>query len=149
MAILITHLRFYSLPSLDKTLHKLFTQAQNVQSMSHSPYSNFKVGAAIRADDSHTYVGCNVENAAYPLGQCAEAGAIAAMVAAGARHIKEILIISPNADYCPPCGGCRQKISEFATPDTVVHMANNQGDVTSVTMAQLLPYAFDSNSLSK
>jgi cytidine deaminase len=149
LSVLIFNLRFLSLPSLDKTLQTLFVQAQNVQRMSHSPYSNFKVGAAILADDSHSYMGCNVENAAYPLGQCAEAGAISAMVAAGAKHIKEILIISPNSDYCPPCGGCRQKISEFAVPSTLIHMANNLGEVTTVSMAELLPYAFDNKSLNK
>jgi cytidine deaminase len=147
LSAVIFNLRFLSLPSHDKSLQTLFVQAQNVQRMSHSPYSNFKVGAAIRANDNHCYVGCNVENAAYPLGQCAEAGAISAMIAAGAKQIKEILIISPNEDYCPPCGGCRQKISEFAEPTTQVHMANSLGDITTVTMAELLPYAFNRNSL--
>lgn len=117
--------------------------------MSHSPYSNFKVGAAILSDDQRTYVGCNVENVAYPLGQCAEAGAISAMIADGAKHIKEILVVSPNHDFCPPCGGCRQKISEFSGPKTLVHMANCDGEITTVSMKELLPFAFDNQVLNK
>ncbi|MFT5677256.1 MAG: cytidine deaminase [Paraglaciecola sp.] len=130
--------------------HKLLTDHKNTllpialaaQKNSHAPYSGFRVGSAVLADDKQTYAGCNVENAAYPLGQCAEAGAISAMVLAGAKKIKEILIASPNQDYCPPCGGCRQKIFEFCDQDTLVHMATSDGKVKTVTMFELLPMAF-------
>lgn len=127
----------------------LIEAAKSVQSRAHAPYSKFKVGAVIIADDEQQYVGCNVENAAYPLGQCAEAGAISSMIANGAKQIKEILVIGPTDELCSPCGGCRQKISEFATADTKVHMATQAGDVTTVTIAELLPYAFDKSDLTK
>lgn len=95
------------------------------------------------ADDGKTYGGCNVENVAYPLGQCAEGNAIAAMVAAGASRVREILIASPNSHFCTPCGGCRQRIFEFADKQTLIHMATSEGKIKTVTMAEILPLAFD------
>ena len=109
----------------------------------YAPYSNFKVGAALLADDGKTYSGCNVENVAYPLGQCAEGNAIAAMVAAGATKVREILIASPNSHFCTPCGGCRQRIFEFADQQTLIHMATNDGKVKTVSMDDILPLAFE------
>ncbi len=126
-------------PDNKKTLLPIALAAQK---NAYAPYSGFSVGSAILADDEHTYAGCNVENAAYPLGQCAEAGAISAMILAGAKKIKEVLIASPNQDCCPPCGGCRQKIFEFCDQDTLVHMATSDGKVKTVTMFELLPMAF-------
>ena len=128
---------------MTKTQQTLLTEALEAQQQSYSPYSNFKVGAALLADDHSIYKGCNVENASYPLGQCAEASAISAMVSCGAREIKEVLIASPNDEFCPPCGGCRQKIREFSGPDTVVHMATKSGDIKSVPLRELLPLAFE------
>ncbi|MFT4937941.1 MAG: cytidine deaminase [Paraglaciecola sp.] len=113
------------------------------QKNAYAPYSGFSVGSALLAEDMQTYAGCNVENAAYPLGQCAEAGAISAMILAGAKKIKEVLIASPNEDYCAPCGGCRQKIFEFCDQDTLVHLATSDGKVKTVTMLELLPLAFE------
>lgn len=128
------------------TTETLLKNARAVQKLSYSPYSKFRVGAAILSEDSAIHVGCNVENVSYPLGQCAEASAISAMITAGARQISEVLILSPNNDYCPPCGGCRQKISEFASADTLVHMANQDGQIKTLSLAELLPLAFESNS---
>lgn len=130
-----------------KSLHTetLLKKARAVQKLSYSPYSNFQVGAAISAENSSVHVGCNVENVSYPLGQCAEASAISAMIAAGSKKISEVLILSPNSDFCPPCGGCRQKIREFATADTLVHMANQEGQIKTVLLGELLPLAFESN----
>lgn len=128
---------------MTKTQQNLLEAAQQAQSQSYAPYSNFKVGAAVLAEDQVTYKGCNVENASYPLGQCAEASAISAMVTSGAREIKEVMIASPTEEFCPPCGGCRQKIREFAGPDTIVHMATNDGKIKSVPLADLLPLAFE------
>ena len=122
----------------------MFDAAFAAQSKSYSPYSNFKVGAALIADDSNTYVGCNVENVSYPLGQCAEASAISAMVMGGGQKVREVMIASPNDEFCPPCGGCRQKIKEFGDQDTLVHLATRDGKVKTVTLAELLPLAFDS-----
>lgn len=117
--------------------------AQSAQQHAHAPYSGFRVGAALLANDQQSYAGCNVENAAYPLGQCAEAGAISAMVLAGGTRINEVLIVSPNKNFCPPCGGCRQKIAEFADPHTLVHLATREGKIKTLTFMELLPFAFD------
>jgi len=122
----------------------LVEAAQRAQQHSHSPYSSFPVGAAILASDGETYTGCNIENIAYPLGQCAEATAIGVMVMNGAKQIEEVMIASPNDKPCPPCGGCRQKISEFGSKDTIIHMVTKNGEVTTVTLGELLPLAFDS-----
>ncbi|MEO9944033.1 cytidine deaminase [Paraglaciecola sp.] len=122
-----------------KTLFELATKAQ---SKAYTPYSNFKVGAAIIDDQNQHHACCNVENASYPLGQCAEAGTISSMVVSGSQSISEILILSPNDDYCPPCGGCRQKIAEFANEQTLVHLAKQNGEVKTVNFSELLPLAF-------
>jgi cytidine deaminase len=124
-------------------IENLLHSATSAQKHAHAPYSGFNVGAAIVANNQQTYAGCNVENAAYPLGQCAEAGAISAMVLDGGTKISEVLIVSPNADYCPPCGGCRQKIFEFAEPSTLVHLATSNGKIKTIKFQDLLPYAFD------
>jgi len=123
--------------------HKtLLALATKVQKNAYAPYSNFYVGAAILDENAQHHASCNVENAAYPLGQCAEAGAISAMIASGSRQIKHILIASPNNDFCPPCGGCRQKIAEFADDQTEVHLATQDGQIKTVKFVQLLPLAF-------
>ena len=96
-------------------LEALFDAAKAAQAKAYAPYSRFKVGAAILADDGRIYAGCNVENAAYPEGSCAEAGAIAAMVAGGERRIAEILVVGDGENLVTPCGGCRQRIREFAS----------------------------------
>ena len=116
--------------------------ARAVRENAHAPYSGFKVGAAIRATSGRVHVGCNVENAAYPQGACAEAGAICAMVAAGDTQIAEVYVIADAPGPVAPCGGCRQRISEFARPDTPVTMANLRGETLTMTLAQLLPGAF-------
>ncbi|MFT6777964.1 MAG: cytidine deaminase [Paraglaciecola sp.] len=130
--------------ALDPTAeHKiLLTLATQAQKNAHAPYSNFYVGAAILDENAQHHASCNVENAAYPLGQCAEAGAISAMIASGSKHIKQILIASPNDNFCPPCGGCRQKIAEFADAQTEVHLATKSGALKTVKFAELLPLAF-------
>ncbi|WP_404828125.1 cytidine deaminase [Fluctibacter corallii] len=128
---------------MDKQTQHLLDAALAAQKNSYSPYSNFKVGAAILANDNTTYHGCNVENASYPLGQCAEAGAISSMVASGATKIEQVLIASPNNAFCPPCGGCRQKIKEFASESTLVHMATQDGQIKTVPFKDLLPLAFE------
>lgn len=116
--------------------------ARAVRENAYAPYSNFQVGAAIRAADGTIYAGCNVENVAYPEGTCAEAGAIAAMAAAGAREIVEVYVIAGSPNPVPPCGGCRQKLAEFAKGDVKVTMATMNGAETVTTVADLLPGAF-------
>jgi cytidine deaminase len=120
----------------------LLDAARAVRENAHAPYSGFKVGAAIRAASGRVHAGCNVENAAYPQGTCAEAGAIAAMVAAGDTMIGEVCVIADAPDPVPPCGGCRQKLSEFAGPDVPVTMATLDGRTVTMTLAELLPLAF-------
>lgn len=120
----------------------LLEAAARVRENAHAPYSGFKVGAAIRTADGAIYLGCNVENVAYPEGTCAEAGAIAAMCAAGARDIAEVAVIADSPLPITPCGGCRQKLAEFAGPDTPVIMATVGGAEIRSTVGELLPGAF-------
>ncbi|NMH58560.1 cytidine deaminase [Alteromonas ponticola] len=112
------------------------------QKNAHAPYSNFKVGAAILGQDGQIYSGCNVENVAYPLGQCAEATAIGTMVSNSCTKIDKIVIVSPNDQLCFPCGGCRQKIAEFADKDTEIVMIDQTNEQKTVLLSELLPFAF-------
>jgi cytidine deaminase len=128
-------------------LDALFTAAKTAQIRAYVPYSRFKVGSAILADDGQIYAGCNVENAAYPSGTCAEAGSIAAMVLGGGRAIRAILVIGDGAELCTPCGNCRQRIREFAKPETPVHVAGPEGVRRSFTLGELLPVSFGPDNL--
>lgn len=121
---------------------ELFAAAVAVQANAHVPYSNFRVGAAVRTTSGAVFVGCNVENAAYPESTCAEAGAIAAMVSAGEREIEAILTVCDGATLGTCCGGCRQKIREFATPATRIHNAGPHGVGRTFTIDELLPESF-------
>lgn len=120
----------------------LIKAATDVREKAYAPYSKFHVGAAIRTPSGAIYVGCNVENAAYPEGTCAEAGAIAAMCAAGEYEILEVAVIAGGNRPVPPCGGCRQKLSEFANGDVGVTMVAAEGGQDVTTVASLLPGAF-------
>ncbi|BCK74782.1 cytidine deaminase [Acetobacter aceti NRIC 0242] len=127
---------------------KLIEAASAVRERAYAPYSGFKVGAALRCDDGQVHVGCNVENAAYPEGICAEGGAIAAMVAAGGRKIVEIVVCGGGSGPCTPCGGCRQKLREFGAPGMRVYMTDPAGQVLLVkTLSELLPDSFGPESL--
>ena len=120
----------------------LLEAAAEVRERAYAPYSNFKVGAAIRAESGRVYLGVNVENAAYPEGTCAEAGAIAAMIAGGDTRIAEIAVIADAPRPVPPCGGCRQKLAEFAGGEVKVTLATTRGGRLETTVAELLPGAF-------
>ena len=122
-------------------LDALTTAAAEARDRAHAPYSGFKVGAAILAG-GEVHRGCNVENVAYPEGTCAEAGAIAAMVLAGHGRIEAIAVISGGSSPVPPCGGCRQKLAEFADADVPVVMATTGGASDRTTVGALLPGAF-------
>ena len=126
----------------------LLDAARAVRQNAHAPYSNFKVGAAVEAADGIIYAGCNVENAAYPEGTYAEAGAIAAMVAAGQTRITEIAVIDDAPRPVPPCGGCRQKLAEFAGPDVRITMATTAGVTEDTTVGALLPGAFAATDMA-
>ena len=128
----------------------LLAAAEAVRARAYAPYSKFQVGAAILADDGKIYAGCNVENAAYPVGNCAEPSAIAAMLAGGGRRIRRIYVAGPGTTPVPPCGGCRQRIREFADPDVkVVSHGVDGGDPLVQTLDQLLPHSFGPEFLDK
>jgi cytidine deaminase len=129
-------------------LDALFAAAKAAQQKAYVPYSRFKVGSAILADDGQIYAGCNVENAAYPSGTCAEAGSVAAMVLGGGLAIREMLVIGDGPHLCTPCGNCRQRIREFANADTPVHVAGPEGVRRSFTLAELLPASFGPDHLA-
>jgi cytidine deaminase len=127
----------------------LIAAAAEVRRQAYAPYSGFQVGAAVRTEGGQVHVGCNVENVAYPEGTCAEAGAIASMIAAGDREIREVAVIADAPTPVSPCGGCRQKIAEFAGPEVVVTMATVDGQRLVATVAELLPGAFDTGHMDR
>src|ERR1700722_8317444 len=133
--------------SAESALAELFAAAKAAQANAYAPYSRFKVGAALRTAGGAIFSGCNVENAAYPQGGCAETGAIAAMALAGERRIAEILVIGDGDALCTPCGGCRQRIREFAAPGTLIHIAGPDGVRLTLSLAELLPYSFGPENL--
>ena len=123
--------------------------ATEVRENAYAPYSGFQVGAAVRGASGTIYAGCNVENVAYPEGTCAEAGAIAAMVAAGETRLTGVYVIAGSPMPVTPCGGCRQKLSEFGTGDVPVTLANLDGVEEKMTLADLLPGAFGEHHLGE
>ena len=128
---------------------KIIAAAKQARTRAYAPYSRFKVGAAILADDGKIYAGGNVENAAYPNGVCAETSAISAMVLGGGRQIREIAVVAGGPKLVTPCGGCRQRIREFADQDVVVISHGVDGSPLSQTVAQLLPHSFGPEYLPK
>lgn len=122
----------------------LFDAARSVRENAYCRYSNYKVGSALIDENGTLHVGCNVENSAYPEGTCAEANAIAAMIASGATRIATIAVIGGRQaiETCTPCGGCRQKIAEFADDDTRILLMDDQGDVSEFGVSDLLPRSF-------
>ena len=128
------------------TDRKLIDTAMEAMENSYSPYSRFKVGAAIESMDGEVFTGCNIENAAYGSTMCAEAAAIASAVSVGQRQFKRIAIISEANTYCFPCGSCRQLLSEFSH-DVEVLCARADGRYVSYRLTALLPMAFGKESL--
>lgn len=120
----------------------LFEAAAAVRDRAHAPYSGFHVGAALLDEGGRIHAGCNVENAAYPVGTCAEAGAIAGMIAAGGRRIRAILVLADSAAPVTPCGACRQRIREFAGPGTPILSGGPDGLRARYTLDHLLPASF-------
>jgi cytidine deaminase len=125
----------------------LLDAARAVRENAYAPYSRFKVGAAVRTPSGRVYVGCNVENVAYPEGTCAEAGAIAAMVAAGETTLAEVAVIADSPAPVPPCGGCRQKLAEFGAHGVPVTLATTAGRTLRTTVGDLLPGRFDKSHM--
>ena len=125
----------------------LIKAASNAMVNAYAPYSKFHVGAAILAEDGNIYSGCNVENAAYPIGSCAEASAISAMVMAGQSKIVAIAVAGAGDELCTPCGGCRQRIREFAKASTPILICDESDLRHTTTLEALLPLSFGPNNL--
>jgi|TARA_B100002003_G_scaffold162035_1_gene150398 cytidine deaminase len=132
---------------ISEYFERLFEEAKKVRERAHVPYSQFKVGAALLSEDKTIIVGCNVENAAYPQSQCAEASAIGNLVSQGFSNIIEVVVIGSGDILASPCGGCRQRLREFASLDTPIHMCNINGHLKTLTLAELLPDSFGPENL--
>ena len=132
---------------ISENFEKLFLEAKKVREKAHVPYSQFKVGAAFLTEKNSVIAGCNVENAAYPQSQCAEASAIGNLISNGYTKIKEVVVIGSGDLLCSPCGGCRQRLREFASLDTLIHMCNMGGHLKTSTLAELLPDSFGPENL--
>ncbi len=128
-------------------IEEMIEAARRAMDRAYAPYSNFPVGAVVRGESGRLYAGCNVENSAYPQGWCAEASAIAAMVVAGERRIIEVAVMGRGEALVTPCGGCRQKLREFADDQVAIHVCGPQGLRRSVTLGELLPLAFGPENL--
>lgn len=126
----------------------LIDAAVAAMAKAYAPYSNFPVGAALRAASGTVYAGCNVENAAYPQGCCAEAAAISAMVLGGDTKIAEVAVAGQGEGLVTPCGGCRQRLREFAADDVLIHICGPQGLRRTVTLGELLPLSFGPDNLT-
>ena len=126
---------------------ELFKMATSIMEKAYAPYSKFKVGAAILDNNDDYHVGCNIENAAYPIGNCAEASAIAAMIASNGKKIKAIAITGYGDLLCTPCGGCRQRIREFASLETRIIVGNEKKIKRIFTLSELLPSSFGPENL--
>jgi len=127
---------------------QLLQAARAAQAQAYAPYSHFAVGAAVLDEQGRVHAGCNVENAAYPEGLCAEAGAFSAMVLAGGRRVRALAVVGAGAGLVTPCGGCRQKLREFAAPDTPVLVGDRSRLRARFTLAQLLPDSFGPEQLA-
>ena len=122
--------------------------AREAAGRAYAPYSNFPVGAALRTTDGRRYAGANVENAAYPQGQCAEASAIGALVAGGGGEIAEVVVAAPSTELCTPCGGCRQRLREFAPDDAPIHLVDLERVRRTTSLGELLPLSFGPEHLA-
>tara|TARA_Y100000590_G_C15612506_1_gene974412 strand:+ start:842 stop:1243 length:402 start_codon:yes stop_codon:yes gene_type:complete len=132
---------------ISENFTKLFEEAKKVRAKAHVPYSNFKVGVAFLTENNEIVIGCNVENAAYPQSQCAEASAIGNLISKGYKQILEVVVVGSGNLLCSPCGGCRQRIREFAKLNTPIHMCNVNGHLKTSTLEELLPESFGPENL--
>lgn len=125
----------------------MIERAKAAMQNAYSPYSHFKVGSCIRTDDDQYFTGCNIENMSFGLTICAETCALSNLISHGGQHIAEVAITCSTAEICGPCGGCRQRLAEFADPDTPVHMCNCLGESRTVLLGELLPMPFSQQFL--
>ena len=134
---------------MNDPIAELFEAARAVQANAHAPYSNFPVGAAVRAASGQIFAGCNVESVSFPEGLCAESSAIGAMVAAGERVIVAVLTVANGQRVTTCCGGCRQRLREFASVEIPVHAAGPEGIRQTFTLGELLPESFGPGHLDR
>lgn len=127
--------------------HDLFLAAREAMAKAYAPYSKFPVGAAIRTEDGRVFAGANIEIASYPEGWCAETTALGHYIMAGGGKIAEIAVVAERMARITPCGGCRQRLAEFARPEARLHLCDNDGIVETVTMGEMLPYGFQGEML--
>nr|WP_326531571.1 cytidine deaminase [Rhodoferax sp.] len=128
-------------------LDRLLAASLAARNQAYAPYSHYAVGAAVLDEHGAVHAGCNVENAAYPQSWCAEATALGAMLMAGGKRAKAVLVSGPGPDVITPCGGCRQKLREFANDDLLVIAADPSGVKQTWTLGQLLPASFGPDHL--
>lgn len=127
--------------------HDLFEAAKAAMDKAYAPYSKFPVGAAIRTEDGRVFTGANIEVASFPEGWCAETTALGHYIMAGGGRITEIAVVAEKMARVTPCGGCRQRLAEFARPETKLHLCDDKGVVETVTMGEMLPYGFQGETL--
>ncbi|RUM98493.1 cytidine deaminase [Pseudaminobacter arsenicus] len=127
--------------------HDLYLAAKAAMAKAHAPYSKFPVGAALRTEDGRIFSGCNIEVASYPEGWCAETTALGHYIMGGGGRITEIAVVAERMARITPCGGCRQRLAEFAGPDTKLFLCDETGVVETVTMGQMLPLGFEGGTL--
>jgi len=126
---------------------EMIAQGRLMMARAHAPYSNFRVGAVLKGEGGKLYAGCNVENASYPESCCAESSAISVMIADGEKNIAEILVMAEADELVTPCGGCRQKLREFASDTVPIHLCSPEGLRQTVTLGDLLPMSFGPDHL--
>ncbi|GAA0423246.1 MAG: cytidine deaminase [Bacillota bacterium] len=129
--------------------YELVKKAIRIRDNAYVPYSNFPVGAVLKAKSGKLYTGCNIENAAYPVSCCAERVAIFKAIAEGEKEFTEMAVAADTDRPVPPCGSCRQVMSEFFTADMKIHLTNLKEDTKTVTMEELLPFSFQPSDLNK
>ena len=132
---------------ISENFDRLFEAAKAVRKKAHVPYSKFQVGAALLTEDNSIVAGCNVENAAYPQSQCAEASTIGNLISQGYSSIREVVVIGSGDLLCSPCGGCRQRLREFSKLDVPIHMCSVEGHIKTTTLGELLPDSFGPENL--
>lgn len=139
-----------ALPSTSGDIDAMLAAATEVRRHAYVPYSGFPVSACIRGESGRLFVGVNVDNASFPETACAEANAIGAMIAAGDRKVEAVLIVGGrdnDASLCVPCGGCRQRLSEFAAPSAMVYVCGPEGLRQTFEFQQLMPHTFGASQL--
>ena len=132
---------------ISENFDKLFQAAKDVRDKAHVPYSKFKVGAAFLTEGDTIISGCNVENAAYPQSQCAEATAIGNLISSGFEEIKEVVVVGSGTKLCSPCGGCRQRLREFSSLNILIHMCSPEKYLKTMSLEELLPSSFGPENL--